>query len=537
MFWRARRKPVLPPATPDITADSLAGLFPAVDAAEALRGRVTLAGRPAVELRAGPHGGVDWLFDPHGNRSWSLNLHALRWMGRLVVEYERAGGEEYLDRATAIAEDWVRANPRGGHGVSEWAWAEHAVALRGPALVCLSAHVRASWLAASLAEHAAVLADPALYREGHNHGLDQDIALLLIARRLGDDERMGLAVRRMTASAELAVDEQGALHEQAPRYGVYVHRRMGTAIRIIRGCGLPVPAPLTARRAVLESYIAHATQPDGRIVALGDSPADARAPRLTGDRPTVAIFEAGYVFGRTAWGDPRSAYYSIRFGPGRRLHGHEDHLGVTYQAGGHDVLVEGGFDSYEKTAFRDWTISPEAHNVPVVAGAAFRPGTATVLESAAVEPGRQVYRLHDDAYGVRRTRTVLVVHDPDLLAVLDEAPAGLSARWHFAPALRPVATGEGRVVLADGERRVTLVRLAPPGDRPPPDPLAERGQVCTGHLKRAEATVVVSPAARRSLTLIVPGDDAPEIAVAPDGGLTVRTRGRVAVLPPGLAWT
>ncbi|PZG21586.1 hypothetical protein C1I98_37045, partial [Spongiactinospora gelatinilytica] len=182
--------------------------------------------------------------------------------------------------------------------------------------------------------------------------------------------------------------------------------------------------------------------------------------------------------------------------------GHEDHLGVTYQAGGHDVLVEAGFDSYERTEFRRWTLSPEAHNVPIVQEAEFRPGTATSLDASAIGPSRQCYRLSDQAYGVRRTRAVLVHHGPALMAVLDEAPAGRTLRnlWHFAPA----ATGEGRVTLAAGDRRVTLLQLRPPDHAPVPGQSVRQGTVCTGYLRRADSVTVVSPAASRLLTLIVP---------------------------------
>ena len=72
------------------------------------------------------------------------------------------------------------------------------------------------------------------------------------------------------------------------------------------------------------------------------------------------------MYGRTDWGKPESAFYSIRFGPGLKFHGHEDHLGVTYYAHGRDILVDGGFNSYETSSYRYWTLSPEAHNVPSV---------------------------------------------------------------------------------------------------------------------------------------------------------------------------
>ncbi|WP_308125682.1 heparinase II/III domain-containing protein [Nonomuraea ceibae] len=514
MFWHAR--------TTSGKAICLSDQFPLSNVEEVMLGRVTFAGQPPVDLGAV----VDWTANPHGNRSWALNLHALRWAGRLVAEYERSGEAAYLRRATDLAGQWARANPRGGRGVSPWAWAEHPVALRAPVLVCLSEHVRARWLLDCLAEHGEVLADPALYRAGHNHGLDQDIALLVVGCRLGRAKWRDLAIHRMTASAELAVDDQGALHEQAPRYGLYVHRRLGVALRAIRESGAEPPPRLVARRSALEAYVAHATQPDGRLVPIGDSPADARATGFAQEGPVVRVFDAGYVFGRTAWNDPDSAYYSIRFGPGRALHGHEDHLGVTYSAQGHRILVEAGFHSYERTPYVDWTRSPEAHNVPVVTGV-FRPGTRTHLLESSIGPARQCFELSDDAYGVPRTRRVLVSHAPDLLAVHDSVPAGsLRSLWHFDPALTVVSRTGGAVVLGDGDWRVTLLQFPADGLR------LRTGTVSPGYLRTAGTVTVESAEAADVLTLIVPGAAAPEVAIS-GSELTVETPGGPVTIDGG----
>ncbi|SEG27855.1 Heparinase II/III N-terminus [Nonomuraea solani] len=492
MFWRAR--------STSGRAICLSDQFPVIKPEEVMKGKVRFVGLPAVDL--GDR--IDWDANPHGNRSWALNLHSLRWLGRLVAEFERSGERAYLDRAAAVADHWMRHNPRGVPGLSPWAWAEHAVALRAPALVCLSEHVQTRRLWNSLAEHGEVLADRALYREGHNHGLDQDIALLVVGCRLGRAQWRDLAIRRMTASAELAIDPQGALHEQAPRYGVYVHRRLGAAIRAIRESGAEPPERLVARRGALESYVAHATQPDGRIVPLGDSPADNRGDGFSRAWPEVGVFDAGYVFGRTAWDDPSSAYYSIRYGPGRRLHGHEDHLGVTYAAQGRRILVEAGFHSYERTGYVEWTRSHEAHNVPVVTGATFRPGTASELVSSSLEPSRQSYELADDAYGVRRTRHVLVRHGSDLMAVHDSVPTGtLRSLWHFDPAFKVVSRQEGKVVLGDSDGfLVTLLQFPGIGGVRP-------GLVSPAYLRTSDSITVLSAEAAQVLTVIVPGTDDP----------------------------
>ncbi|MFG1945376.1 heparinase II/III family protein [Nonomuraea sp. NPDC048826] len=486
VFWRAR--------TTSGRAICLSDQFPKIDVTEVMDGRVRFVGLAPVEL--GPD--VDWAANPHGNRSWALNLHALRWAGGLVAAYEHTGGRAHLDRAADLVSHWISANPRGGE-VSPWAWAEHAVALRAPVLVCLSEHVRERHLWDSLAEHGELLADPALYRPGHNHGLDQDIALLVVGCRLGRASWRNLAVRRMVSSAELAIDDQGVLHEQAPRYGLYVHRRLGVALRAIAATGAEAPERLVARRAALETYIAHATQPDGRLVPIGDGPADTRADGFPQVGPVVRVFDGGYVFGRTAWGDPDSAYYSIRFGPGRRLHGHEDHMGVTYTAQGRRILVEAGFHSYERTDYAAWTRTPQAHNVPVVTGGRFREGTATRLVGA--DPDRQVFELADDAYGVTRTRQVRVEHGPDRMVVRDRAAEGtLRSLWHFDPALRLVSQRDGVVVLEDGDGwRVTLTQHPYAGQS------VGTVKVSPGYLRTAESVTVTSGEAPEVLTVIVPG--------------------------------
>jgi hypothetical protein len=530
-------------AAPKRTAECRGDWLPATPTSDdIMAGRLEFVGLPAVKVGKD----VNWHLNPHRNRSWGMVFHSLRWMGRLVADYETTGNEKYLERAVEIARDWVKDNPRGGRGANQYAWAEHPVALRAPALVCLSRHVNPGWLKNSLAEHAKVLANPALYEKGHNHGLDQDIGLLGIGCRYRQSKWSNLAVRRMTSSARLAIDGQGALQEQAPRYGIYVYERMAVAMDAIKDCGMKVPAEMTRRWKSLASYITHATQPNGNMVPIGDGGPDVRPSGYDHDKQKVKVFRrAGYVFGRTAWDKPESAYYSIRFGPGLKYHGHEDHLGVTYYAHGRDLLVDVGFHSYENSAYRYWTMSPEAHNVPVVSGARFRPRTASKLTRARLGKQRQTYKLTDTAYGVRRTRSVLVNHGEDVMAVLDTVPKGSKLRnlWHFPADLKVISNNGGRIVVGEQggaktgddkdakEFRATLVQLAMPSCTPIGGQSVKIGQtapyqgwVSPGYMRKEKAPAVVSPEAGALLTVIVPGTDSPDVSCK-GGKVTVRTAG------------
>ncbi|MER6947066.1 heparinase II/III family protein [Nonomuraea sp. NPDC000554] len=481
---------------------------------DVMRGEISLVGLPGYKIGKK----INWGASPYHNRSWEFVFQSLRWMGTLVVAYENSGEERYLDRAKEIAKDWVTHNRRGAKGTKPYVWKDHPVSLRSQALVCLSMHVKDDWLKQSLAEHAKLLSDPRLYKKGHNHGMDQDIALMGIGCRYGRKDWADLASRRLTGTVKLDVDSQGALMEQAPRYAVYVHGRLEVAMANMKACDRKVPGEIVKRADALKDFVAHSTEPSGYMAPIGDGSAETEPKMETGTpKEKVKVYKAGYVYGRTEWGKPDSAYYTIRFGPGMKFHGHEDHLGVTYYAQGRDVLVDAGFHSYEKSAYRYWTLSPEAHNIPIVVGGRFRPRTASKLTRTRYGKDQQAFQLTDKAYGAARTRSVLVNHGQDLMAVLDTASGGkkISNLWRFDPSLKVVSNRGGRVVLGDGKFKVTLVQLtsscSPVGGQK-----VERGGklgwASPTYLSKQPATVVVSPAAKSLLTVIVPGTDAPKVS-------------------------
>ena len=123
----------------------------------------------------------------------------------------------------------------------------------------------------------------------------------------------------------------------------------------------------------MPDFLAEATQPDGNLTQIGDtyvesgfrSPAPA-LPRL----PLVAVYSAGYIFGHSAWG-PDGTFYSLRFGPARQVHGHDDHMGITYYSRGRNLIVDAGHTGYEVSAYRDYIQSAEAASTFIAPDAKF----------------------------------------------------------------------------------------------------------------------------------------------------------------------
>jgi hypothetical protein len=150
----------------------------------------------------------------------------------------------------------------------------------------------------------------------------------------------------------------------------------------------------------------------------------------------VAVYNAGYIFGRSAWG-PGGTFYSLRFGPGRQVHGHDDHMGLTYYSRGRNLIVDAGHTGYEVSPYRDYIRSPEAASTFISPGASFHAAAATSLVSDEISPGSQFYEFSDQAFGGPRSRRVYVHQAPDFVLVLDTASGQeiYQQLWHLDPGL------------------------------------------------------------------------------------------------------
>jgi hypothetical protein len=144
------------------------------------------------------------------------------------------------------------------------------------------------------------------------------------------------------------------------------------------------------------------------------------------------------VFNRTSW-HTDAGWYSLRFGPPRQIHGHEDHTALMYMRGGREWLIDAGTPGYEQSSYRRWVISPEAHNVVVAKGAGAFRNVATALDDARVGARAQAFALDDAPYaGVMRSRRVLHVNGPNALFIVVDRlrdafgrPLTYEQLWHL----------------------------------------------------------------------------------------------------------
>ncbi|XVQ07896.1 heparinase II/III domain-containing protein [Spirillospora sp. CA-255316] len=563
-----------PVAGPPVTRPSTGGTAPGpclgyhgLDAANPARevkaGRFRIPGTPPVRVAAGAD--VDWGLDPHRDRTWQLWLHSLEWLGGLIKEYGRVRDRAALDLAAAIVRDWLADNALPGrfdHARREAI--EEGAKFRLATMTCLRVHLEARWLDDAIARHAEELADPRNWSGPWNHGTDESVTLLAAACRIGRDdladvayERLVGAVLRPPGGARPAIDAEGADNEQSTQYSVYNRSRWRHAMEVMRACRRRVPAELARRHALMDEFIAFQATPAGDLVQIGETYAStlsrvsrpgrgplryALSQGRAGTKPSARarVYEAGYVMGRSGWGDGDRPYkeemaYTARFGPGRYAHGQGDHMAVTFYAQGRAVLVPSGHAGYSEPVWRDWLRSPHAHNTVVVRDVPFDSAAATALTGHRFTEGGDFFRFSDTAFaGSTRTRSVLAASDPDALVVLDQvrsaAPRTVEQLWHLPPAFEARADGADAVGAADGVR-VHFLRVPVPGGTArtgtglPAAVVKGSREQRQGWVVPAPRTTVPAPVVRlpahgsevRLLTLIAPvrGEERPSVRVTP----------------------
>lgn len=404
---------------------------------------------------------LTWREDPFREPNWVAQYHMLRWLDPLRRQ-AAAGEEGLIDSWIDIAASWIRSNPPG-RGRARYSWADMVEAARAltlsfalPVLQDLRPAALPEVLG-SLVEHGEWLADPAHIRSG-NHALQQHQGLLVLGAVLRRPEWVGLAVDRSVDMLRNSYDDEGINEEGALQYHQINYtwwRLLRRRIEIVAG-----EAPAEFDRILLAPVgMAHATRPDGRYELIGDT--EEFTPRALGhpaidyvsssgakgEAPegNVKVYGSGYVFGRSTWGDAETSFeeasfYSLRFGPQNRIHGHADGMSLTLYADRGSLLLDSGKYAYDATdPHRAHLLSREAHNSLSVADVEYDGAANVMLSHYNLGSNGEYFRFIDPGYpGVTLTREVLISLGWGLILVLDrfasEEERTVSQWWHLNPA-------------------------------------------------------------------------------------------------------
>jgi len=356
-----------------------------------------------------------------------------------------------------LVHDWYTSNCKLP-AASRTAWDGHAAALRCRTLSQLLIRFPATtWIRDCAQTHAGFLAAAANYQGAWNHGLDQAMGLLVLAAALGSSSQMSIAQDRALDCMMQMIDDDGVTREQSVNYQKYNYYQLCKFIPMLRKHGCEVPHSILNRLVKMPHFLWHATRPDGNYEELGDTIKQQAFP-LTSLRgitthetevrlpPPEACFiasRAGYIFGRNPQEESsvscNDTYYSVRFGPGRRYHGHNDHTSLTYHPCGRSLLVDSGSNAFTAQKWKDYYRSPEAHNVVCCENKRYIAASDTYLNGARTSYNCAFFDFCDRPYkAIKRRRRILFVFNPAALVVVDNVEAldnttGCQQLWHLAP--------------------------------------------------------------------------------------------------------
>lgn len=476
-----------------------------------------------------------WREDPFQDRNWRFQFHMLRWLEPLRRAASR-GDDAAFEMWLSWVEDWVASNPVSDP-VTEWAWTDMSDGIRAQQL-CQAAPMIAerrpdllAWLEETIRIHADHLADPRKMGNA-NHALHQQESLFVCGRVLDDASLWRLASDRMERLLHEQYDEQGINAEGATAYHVNNYLWWENALRRFDKESLTRPRG-SDRHLRAPEAIAHATRPDGTLVAIGDTdtvvPNKVRSPHTAyvttngadGEPPArnLALFDAGYLFARSGWGDEVRPYsehthYSLRFGPAVRVHGHPDGTAVTYSSHGINWVTDLGKYQYGQGVERNHFASRAAHSLVSIEGVAPIRHADVELVRRRITPRFHDVTLSDDSFllqGIDLTRRLVYSVSGEYLVVVDRVsspkPVMATQRWQLGPDVDAASVpSSSRVDLTadDSDAVAVLAFVSEPREistlRAQPDPFD--GWISVGWKQHVPATVVTAQEFGTEITFI-----------------------------------
>lgn len=240
---------------------------------------------------------------------------------------------------------------------------------------------------------AEVLEGENFYAGNNNHGMFQAQALrdyAIYANWKSAEFRLKLisiSLERLSEYFRSCFTSEGVHVEHSPSYHLMVARHVHEHLEFMDILTSSRPENLLRILAKAELHAIHCIQPDGRFLPLSDTSQTpltnaqmnvftsrefsyAASGGKTGQVPpdrTLIETKSGYLFHRSAWGDPNAAYMSFIAAYNGGYHKHSDDLHLYLWKSGYELLTESGPYGYQmKEPYVRYGFSQYGHNNIIV---------------------------------------------------------------------------------------------------------------------------------------------------------------------------
>ncbi|HEU0020523.1 MAG TPA: alginate lyase family protein, partial [Dehalococcoidia bacterium] len=456
-------------------------------------------------------GPITWNEDPYGEQYWRFVFYSLRPTGQLLQAWRETGDEVYRRKLLEIIDSYTKDGMDG-----PYSWDQHGAAWRTMVLVNTWWKLREGnglprdigvKVLEALEAHGNFLADETHYEANYNHGVNQALALYILAVNFPDlpgaQSWALVASGRLDDGVSRIVDQDGILVENSPYYHLYTTGLYWGIRRYLEQNDLPVSDVLAEKLGKMVSYAAYVIQPDLRIPTIGASQSGEvklagiyqemassdphllyvltqGAEGLAPPERNVHFPVAGQTIMRSGWdaGEDFAEQTQIIFDVGSYRTNHSDFDALSFHlfSKGVALLPDSGLYTYEDGPWRSYFHGTASHNTVVVDGldqdttwrtaangsivldipkkvfpGSFYEGDGFVYQSAQ-------HNLYD---GVIHRRAVVLIQD-DLVLIVDNLVSNLPHTYQQKFHLFPQAelTSDGLKVVATGDKPGQMITIS-----------------------------------------------------------------------------
>lgn len=352
------------------------------------------------------------------------SLGMIKFLSRAAL---MTGESKYLDCASQFIHSWSAYLHSEQSANNPKVWYDHGTALRAENIIYyLLVANELDVLAAEekefaynlLLEHGEFLSQDANYTKNHNHGIYQDEALLYIAYFLPDSEQTNqwrmTAQRRLKEQLAYAFTDEWVHVENSASYCIGVITLFSSIADFLEQMQDSFADELRQNVNMMADFVARIHMPSGKMATLGDSfsggvssaqdenfgnsfLAYMQSQGENGEPPaslTAYYPHSGYFFTNETYDKTRlndSTWLMFKAGYVSPTHKHADDLEILLYSKGYEIFIDPGMYNYMTgNAYRDYLISPRAHNTINVDGKTY----STTAENA-LKTGLLTYENND----------------------------------------------------------------------------------------------------------------------------------------------
>lgn len=342
---------------------------------------------------------VDW--NDGRSRSYNRLIHGHTFLGCLTDAYSKTSDIKYINKSMQIIRDWIMKHDYKKHK-DTMAFHDETTALRLKYWLKFYIYARdkvsskdSELIETKMWETADLLSQEFFHSTNTNHGMFQDIALLLFSIYFYEENTTKcekykqLSISRLRDYFSFVFTEEGVHKEHSPSYHLLVTNYVKRLAKWLSVIDLNTSKEFNeiCRRA--EEFVNYIVRPDGKLPPIGDTepkPVNSTSRKLfnsqefkyaisagrEGKPPKdvdKVFMKSGYAIFRDDWNlKEKGTYILFSASYHGNYHKHSDDLSVYIYSGG-EIITEAGPNGYNyQDSFTKYAYSSFAHNTLIVNG-------------------------------------------------------------------------------------------------------------------------------------------------------------------------